>query len=352
MAVKDIIKHYRDEQLLYFGEGLWSLKIPRIPTNIFAIDLLTGGGLPQGRASEFYGVKGSTKTTTALRAAGRYLLLNPTKKVLFVDFEGSFDVTWASNFIADMERFLLLTPDYGEQGLDIIRDLVLKAPEIGLLIIDSIAMMIPVKESQADAGDSFMGLQARLINRLYRMLLPIVTQKKREKEFLTILTINQLRANLKATGFQSPVMKAGGYLHDHILSLALRFYTVKFIQEKGIPAKSIHEFTVEKNKLGLQRRSGRFIMNLVNMDGKTPVGSIDELTTIIEFAKKSRVLERVGNKWKLGEIIYPTLEKAEEDCGGKPELLKTIKEEILQRCYKNILLTSGTTKTGEKEDDA
>lgn len=338
MKLEDSIKKYKKEQLIYTGEGIQSLAISRIPTGIFIMDLLTGGGIPEGRISEIYGAKSAAKSTTALRIVGNYLANNPTKYAVYADFEGAYEKEWANNFVKDIDRLLLLVPDYGEQGVDALKDLA-EADEVGLIVIDSIGMLIPLNEANADAIDQKVGLQAKLVNRLFRLLHPIIIKKRKMNNYLTILVINQLRANIRATGFQSPVMKPGGMMQDFLYSLDIRLYTLKYIEASGIPVKSVHEFTIEKNKLGLPRRSGEFIINLVNINGNTPVGSIDETATVIDIAKKVGIIARNGNKWLVDGIEYATLSDITEAMQNQ-KLFNTIRKKTLQESIKNILLTA------------
>jgi len=342
-SIEKKIEQYKKEQLVYSGEGLRSLLVPRISTGIFVLDLLTGGGMPEGRITEFYGAKSSTKSTTAMRVAGNYLHKYPKKKVLYADFEGTFDEPWARRFVDDLSRFNLLIPDYGEQGVDVIKDFAAD-PNTGLIIVDSVAMMVPFKEADGGATDQTPGLQAKLVNRLFRLLFPFIISRRRIKNYLSILIINQLRANIGKFGFQSPTIKPGGMMQDFLYSLDIQFYTIRQIESMGIPAKSVHQFTVQKNKLGLQKRSGEYTMRLLSLDNDFKAGSIDEAQTIFNYARKAGVINLEGKTWKVGNISYNKIEDVVASLND-PVLAEPIKQETLKRCVIDVLLTSGKGDT-------
>jgi recombination protein RecA len=335
------IAQYKKEQLVYSGVGLQSLLVPRISTGIFIMDLLTGGGVPEGRITEFYGAKGSTKSSTALRVAGNYLrqTRQTKKRVTLVDFEGTFDEPWSQRFMdaEDMDRFDYVLPDYGEQGVDIIKTFAENDPT-GLIIVDSVAMMVPMAELEGTAVDQHMGLQAKLLNRLFRFVFPHMIARRRSKDYLTLLVINQLRANIGKFGFQSPTIKPGGYLQDFLYSLDLQFYTLKQKEVGGLPVQSTHQFTVQKNKLGLQKRSGEYVMRLISLEENFKAGGIDEAETIFKYARKAGVITPQGKGWLVGG---ETLGKIEDVVAylQDDEKAKPIKAETLKRCYQDVLLT-------------
>lgn len=349
-SIERKIAQYKKEQLVYSGVGLQSLLVPRISTGIFIMDLLTGGGIPEGRITEFYGAKGSTKSSTALRVAGNYLRSNRDsgKRVTLVDFEGTFDEPWARRFIdeEDFERFDYVLPDYGEQGVDIIKTFAEHQPT-GLIIVDSVAMMVPMAELEGTAVDQHVGLQAKLVNRMFRFVFPHMIARRRDKNYLTLLVINQLRANIGKFGFQSPTIKPGGYLQDFLYSLDLQFYTIKQKEVGGLPVQSTHQFTVQKNKLGLQKRSGEYVMRLIGLDDTYKAGSIDEAETVFAYARKAGVIQNDGKLWRIGEDTFKKIEEVVLYLRDE-NIAKPIKQETIARCVNDVLLT-GSGGTNEKD---
>jgi recombination protein RecA len=220
--------------------------------------------------------------------------------------------------------------------------------EIGLIAIDSVANLIPIKEAEAEAGDATVGLHAKLLNRLYRQLFPTMIARRKTDTPLTIMVANQLRANVGGRKFQSPTIKPGGMMQDFLYSLDIRLYTTELKKVGAMPVQSTHQFTIEKNKLGLYKRSGEFRLNLVNVDGHSPVGSLDEIDTLMEFGKKAGVILRAGNKWKMESKDYPNLESVQAALVTDPKLYHTVRDETLKACLANVLLT---TSEGVKDGD-
>lgn len=327
MALKiiDKIKNYKKEQLIYAGNDTTRFKVERIPTSVFSLDLLCFGGIPEGRFTEFFGAKSSGKTTTALRTAGEFLKKYNDKFVLYADFENTYEPKWASNFISDFNRFQVLSPDYAEQGIDVIDDLS-NSEDLGLIIIDSVAMITSMNEIEGKADDYTMGMNARLYNKLLRKLLPKMVVRRRVNSNLTVIAINQLRANFKSTGFKSQESKPAGYMQDFVYSLDIRFYVREFVKKGAVPIKSHNDFTIIKNKLGLPRQSGTYTMWLNN-------GKLDEMSIIISYAKKLNVIERNGMQWKIGGKTYKTLQDIENDLCSDEKGFEKLKKLVL---YKGI----------------
>ena len=329
--------------MVHTGESLWDMNVPRISSGVFTFDLLTGGGIPEGRFSIFHGVKSSGKTTHALRVAGAYQEQRPDQSVLLMDFEHAYDHEWTKNFIKDEDRFFVAQPDYGEQGVDMLKEYA-TADDIGLIIIDSLAMMIPTAEADADAGSDFMGLQARLINKMFRKIIPIVSQAKRSGKLITIILINQVRANLKATAFGAQTSKPGGFMQDHVASLDIKFYTKQYIKSKGVPVKSAHTFTLDKSKICVAKTSGEYSVALVNHNGFL-TGEVDEVEPIIVYAKRSGVLQKNGGSWEFGGMTFPNLAEVKQVFSENKDLLDNLREATLEACLAGA---TGTEDEGEE----
>jgi recombination protein RecA len=342
------LKKYRESQLVYAASDTEYFVVKRIPTSILVMDILTGGGIPVSRVTELYGAKSSGKSTTILRIIGNYLKLNPKSKALLADFEATYEESWGSHFVIDLSRLLVLVPDYGEQGVDVVKDFASES-EIGLIAVDSVANLIPLREAESEAGDATVGLQAKLLNRLYRLLFPLMIARRKTDTPLTILVANQLRANIGGRKFQSPTIKPGGMMQDFLYSLDIRFYTIELKKVGSLPVKSVHQFTIEKNKLGLYKRSGEFRMNLVDIDGHSSVGSLDEIDTLMEFGKKSGIILRSGNKWLIEEKSYPNLESVQAALVTDSKLYEVTREKTLQACIRDVRLTTSDGDKGETD---
>jgi recombination protein RecA len=280
-------------------KGGHKFSVPRISFGSFDLDLLTGGGYPEGRFTEIYGNKGSTKSSMVLRMIRKYLDKYPDREALLVDFEHSYEEPWARHFLGDtIDRLNVLQPDFAEQGIDLLSDII-RDEKMGLFAIDSLATMVPLSSTKdgASAIDSAKpGWLAVLINKMFNAVLPTINAKKREGLHTTGIIVNQLRApKIGGNVKYSPDTKPGGYYQDFLYSLDIRLYAPVYIKPpKGNELDAIAtavrvKFVLEKNKLGLTKRVGNFQTNLIDYDGKHPVGSVNEADTIIEYAKKTEL---------------------------------------------------------------
>jgi len=280
--------------------------IARVPSGVFIFDALTGGGIPLWKISIFHGVKSSGKTTQGLRVMGNFLELYPNKSVAYIDFEQSFDVEWASNFIEEdaLERIYVVTPDYGEEGIDLAVALC-KEEEIGMLFVDSLAMIIPTADATNSAMDDTMGSHAKLVNKLFRKIIPVISNARKEDRPFTCLLVNQFTSNYSATKFGSSVKKPGGMLQDFINFLDVRFYFIRYETKGEAPIAGVYNIKIEKAKIkgAFPHAKGEFKMALVDKDGYK-VGEPKDEETILSYAKRVGVLEREGNTWKFNENIF------------------------------------------------
>jgi len=331
------LKKYHKDKLIYSGNDKVQFYVPRIPTGIFIMDCLTGGGIPVSRVTEFYGAKSSTKSSNVLRIIGNFLKLHPRSRALLADIEGSYTNSWAMNFIQDINRLHVLLPEYGEQAINVIKDLI-NEEELGLLAIDSVANLIPIKEVEGDAEDATIGLHAKLLNRLLRIMFNVIMSRRKTDNPLTVIVVNQLRANVGARRFQSPTIKPGGMMQDFLYSMDIRLWTTEVIKVAGVSAKSKHEFSIEKNKLGLYKRTGEFTMNLLNIDGNSPVGGIDELPTVVKYAIKYGVIVKAGSKWHYKKHVFPNMESISAALVTDPSLYEAVRSETLEACITNITI--------------
>lgn len=274
--------------------------ISKLPTGVFVFDMLTGGGLPMGKIIEFHGDKSTGKSTMALKSIGNYLRLYPDMLAIYVDFENTYNVEWAGHFIDDLDRLYSFTPDIGEAGVDLIIKS-MDSEDVGLIVIDSLAMMVASPELSNDTFQNFVGLQARLINKLLRKVnATAIGAFNSSNRLVTVILLNQIRYKVDgARSFQPMICKPGGKMQDAAVSLDVRFYTKDYIKENDIPVKVVHNFIVEKNKVGTPKCTGEYRMHLIN-NGIYKIGDIDDLETVVKYAKKCGILVREGTKWHLG----------------------------------------------------
>ncbi len=274
-------------------------KIKKLPSGVFDFDVLTKGGIAEGRFSLFWGMKSSGKTTMSLRLARSFLESFPDRKVCYLDFEQAFDPEWAIRILGkDYENFEVFQPEYAEEAIDFLKDVALPDPTYGLYIIDSLASIIPISEAEASAEQDFMGLQARVINKMLRKMLPFVSKHTREGYPTFVILINQARANLKG-GYGAQYTKPGGYLQEFMASLEVRFYQAGIEKVDNRPAILKIEFIIEKNKTGgIPKMVGEMKMALIDFPEHSAGDVIDD-TKIINFLKEHNLLQKEKNEYVL-----------------------------------------------------
>lgn len=284
--------------------------LPRIASGILPFDVLTGGGIPMWKIILFHGNYSSGKTTTSLRIIGNFLREHQDMKVAYIDFEDSFDKIWVSNFIdkKDMERLLVVTPDYGEQGIDIAIDLI-KQPDVGFLFVDSLAEILPISDLDNSAEDDLVGLQARVINKLLRKVLPLLIQARKVGKPLVSIFLNQERAKIGARVFGEQTKKPGGYFQDFIASADFKFYIKQ--KDTASETKDAHwidfGFKIGKSKIsGVKAlRSGVFRMALKSDKDKDVKagGILSNVSTLVNLAVANGLITKKGREYSLGKDI-------------------------------------------------
>lgn len=311
-------------------------KVEKLPTDVFEFDLLTQGGIPEGRFTLFWGAKSSGKSTMALRCVKAFLEKYPDRKACYVDFEQAFDPAWAIRIVGETDNLLVVQPSYAEEGIQFLKETI-GAPEIGLYVIDSLAMMIPVTEAEASADQDFVGLQARVVNKLLRKLLPHVAKHTREGNSITVILINQCRSSIGKSTFVQSYSKPGGLLQDFITSLEVRFYVESVEKgENNLPISVEFAFVIEKNKTGgVPKTVGKYTMALTDIK-EYKAGEVIDAPRILSVLKKYGLMQKVDKGYEVFGEVFRTQndlkEKLREDISYKREiterLLNTLKESI------------------------
>lgn len=220
--VKELEKSHGSGSVMIMGKGLDNRNISVIPSGILSLDIALGiGGYPRGRIIEIYGNESSGKTTLALQSLAEVQKLNGI--TAFVDAEHALDIEYAKKLGVDVDKLIVSQPDYGEQALEIVDSLV-RSNIVDLIIVDSVAALVPKAEIEGAMGDSHMGLQARLMSQALRKLAGSISKSKS-----IVIFINQVRMKIGVV-YGNPETTTGG--------IALKFYsTIRIDVKKGSPIR-------------------------------------------------------------------------------------------------------------------
>lgn len=264
----------------------------RIPTGIFTFDYATLGGIPHNRVTMFHGPKHSGKTTASLRCIAGAQQSLPDQQAVLVDIEGTFDSTWAEKVGVNTSELNVAAPDTGEHAVDLTVGLI-HAREVSLVVIDSLAAMLPIKESESSAEDSLVGQQSRLITSMLRKTSAALIQERKRGHYVTLVLINQQRA--KIGGWAPPGGEAlsnpGGKAVGFFTSLEARWKNKELVKKDDAGFDTLecneHAFAIEKNKMNGGMRTGEFrMMRRADEEMGLTEGQIDDASTMVAFAKK------------------------------------------------------------------
>ncbi|MEE9552696.1 MAG: recombinase RecA [candidate division Zixibacteria bacterium] len=284
-AVISIEKQFGKGAIMRLGDDAANISIPSIPTGSLGLDVALGiGGVPRGRVVEIFGPESSGKTTLALHILAEAQRLGGI--AAFIDAEHAMDPIYARALGVDIENLLISQPDTGEQALDITETLV-RSGAVEIVVVDSVAALVPKAEIEGEMGDSHMGLQARLMSQAMRKLTGTISKSK-----TCVIFINQIRMKIGVM-FGNPETTPGGNALKFYSSVRLDIRKIATIKDAGEVKGSRTRVRVVKNKVAPPFREAEF--DLIYGTGISRMGEL------IDMGTKFSIVERSGTWYSYGD---------------------------------------------------
>lgn len=332
-AITQLEKKFGAGTIMRLGDKP-DIAVQVIPTGAFNLDIALGiGGIPKGRITEIYGAEASGKTTLALHIAAE--AQKQEGVVAFIDAEHALDVSYAKRLGVQTDDLMLSQPDGGEQALEVVETLV-RSSAVDLVIVDSVAALVPKQEIEGEMGDSHVGLQARLMSQALRKLTAIVS-----KSNTAVIFINQTRMKIGVPSYVNPETTTGG--------VALKFYSSVRLEVRF--AGSIKLSAADTNVVGAKTRV-KVVKNKFAPPFKTVVfpiifgEGISHLDILVEMAVEMELIKKSGSWFSYDEIkLGQGTEKAKLFLKENPEVLAELEARVKEKADPEMI-----SKTDDTED--
>ena len=312
-AIAQIEKQYGKGSIMKLGDPAAAMNVETVPTGSLSLDLALGlGGLPKGRIVEIYGPESSGKTTVALHCVAEVQKAGGIAG--FIDAEHALDPVYAKNIGVDIDNLYISQPDNGEQALEITETMV-RSGAVDIVIVDSVAALVPKAEIDGDMGDSHVGLQARLMSQALRKLTAVIS-----KSNCIVIFINQLREKVGVM-FGNPETTTGGRALKFYSSVRLDVRRVEALKQAGEVIGNHTRVKVVKNKVAPPFREAEFDI----MFGK----GISKEGDILDLAANIDVVNKPGAWYAYeGEKIGQGRENAKQFLVEHPEICAEIEAKV------------------------
>lgn len=318
LALETIEKQFGKGSIMKLGEA-HATQVECIPTGSVSLDLALGGGIPKGRVIEIYGPESSGKTTLTLHAIAEIQKQGGT--AAFIDAEHALDPAYAKRIGVDVDNLLLSQPDNGEQALEIVETLV-RSNAVDLIVVDSVAALVPRAEIEGDMGDSHMGLQARLMSQALRKLTGIISRSK-----ATVIFINQIRMKIGVM-FGNPETTTGGNALKFYASVRMDIRRIAQIKQGENVVGNRTRVKVVKNKIAPPFREAEF--DIMYNKGISKSGDILDIATARDIVEKSGAWYSYN-----GEKIAQGREAAKVYLEENPKILDQLAKQITDSVAKD-----------------
>jgi recombination protein RecA len=313
LAMKQIKKEYGDGSIMKMGENV-HMNVEVIPTGSMNLDNALGlGGFPRGRVVEVYGAESSGKTTIALHAIAEAQKMGGI--AAFIDAEHALDPKYAKALGVDVEELLISQPDFGEQALEI-ADMLVRSGAVDIIVVDSVAALVPKVEIDGEMSDQQMGLQARLMSKALRKLTANLNKSK-----TTMIFINQIREKIGGFGFGPQTTTTGGRALKFYSSVRLEVKRVGSVKQGDDILGNETKVKVTKNKIAPPFKEASF--QIMYGKGISRVGEILDLGIENDIVAKSGAWFSFGDI-RLGQGRENVKARLEED----KELLEQIEKQV------------------------
>ncbi len=331
-AIAQIEKQYGKGSVMKLGDAGKDMNVDVIPTGSLSLDIALGvGGIPRGRIIEVYGPESSGKTTVALHMVAEAQKMGGIAG--FIDAEHALDPVYAKNIGVDTENLYISQPDSGEQALEICETMV-RSGAIDIIIVDSVAALVPKQEIDGDMGDSHMGLQARLMSQALRKLTGVIN-----KSNCVVVFINQLREKLGVM-FGNPETTTGGRALKFYASIRLDVRRQESLKQGGEIVGSHTKVKVVKNKVAPPFKNAEFDI----MFGK----GISKEGDILDLAADKDVIIKSGAWYSYnGEKIGQGRENAKKFLADNPDIMAEVDHKV-----REVYGLLEESVTGEQAEDA
>lgn len=319
LAIAQITKQFGDGSIMKLGEN-HRADIELLPSGSLSLDLALGGGYPKGRIIEIYGPESSGKTTLALHAIAE--MQKQGGQAAFIDAEHALDPSYARKIGVDTSKLLISQPDNGEQALEITETLV-RSGAVDLIIVDSVAALVPQAEIDGDMGDAQMGLHARLMSQAMRKLTGIISKSK-----ATVIFINQIRMKIGVM-FGNPETTTGGNALKFYASVRIDIRRIGQIKDGEDITGNRTKIKVVKNKIAPPFRTAEF--DVMYNEGISKTGDV------LDLAVQYGILEKNGAFVKYnGETIGQGRDKAKQYLKQNPAIMDEIEQKVRSKISPEI----------------
>ncbi len=312
-ALSQIEKQYGKGSVMRLGDSGANMNVETVPTGSLSLDIALGqGGIPKGRIVEIYGPESSGKTTVAL-----HMVAEVQKRggiAGFIDAEHALDPVYAKNIGVDIDNLYISQPDNGEQALEICETMV-RSGAVDIVIVDSVAALVPKAEIDGDMGDSHVGLQARLMSQALRKLTGVIS-----KSNCIVIFINQLREKVGVM-FGNPETTTGGRALKFYASVRLDVRRIEAIRQQGDVIGNRTRIKVVKNKIAPPFKEAEFDI----MFGK----GISREGDVLDLASNVGIVNKSGAWYAYeGAKIGQGRENAKQFLAGHPEVMEEISHKV------------------------